>query len=185
MIDYRKLSTKDGFRNDKKKRTVTIMGDSMVNNVKAHKLKKRMNSNERVYVKAFPGATTEDMCDYVRPSLKRNPDLIVLHVGTNNLRSESPAKRIAEDIIKLALNMKSNTNDVMVSGIVDRSDDVKLSAKALQVNDILNEECKMHSLHYICNKNIDSGKHLNGGGLHFNHIGTAIFAKNLLESINI
>ena len=65
----------------------------------------------------------EDMLDYVRPTMKRSPDLIVLHAGTNNLRDGEPAKTIAEKVMKLSLEMKNEANDVMVSGFIVRSDD--------------------------------------------------------------
>ena len=32
----------------------------------------------------------EDMSDYLMPSLRRKPSEIILHVGTNNLKSSEP-----------------------------------------------------------------------------------------------
>ena len=132
-------------------------------------MKKRLNSSDRVYVKSFPGATVEDMADYVRPTMKRSPDLIVLHAGTNNLRDEEPARRIAENIMKLALDMKKESNDVMVSGLIARSDNADLQQKLLEVNKLLDEECKRYDLCFINNDNICATQHLNGGGLHLNY----------------
>ena len=37
-----------------------------------------------VKVRSFAGATIEDMYDYLKPILKKCPDNIILHVGTNN-----------------------------------------------------------------------------------------------------
>jgi hypothetical protein len=157
----------------------------MVKDLKAHKMKRRMNSNERIYVRSFPGATVEDLEDHVKPTMRHSPDLIVLHAGTNNLRSEMPAKRIAENIMKLALEIKSDTNDVMLSSLICRSDDVNLNQKLLDVNRHLQEECNRYSLVFINNNNIDASKHLNGGGLHLNFDGTLALSRNLLDSIKI
>ena len=148
-------------------------------------MKKRLNSSDRVYVKSFPGATIEDMADYVRPTMKRSPDLIVLHAGTNNLRDEGPAKRIAENVMKLALEMKNESNDVMVSGLIARADDVDLHQKLLEVNKVLDEECKRYGLCYINNRNISATQHLNGGGLHLNYQGTSLLASNFIDHIKL
>ena len=145
-------------------------------------MRKGMKSNEKVFVKSFPGATIEDMGDYVRPTMKHNPDLVVIHAGTNNLRSDAPANQIADDIIKLAMQVKGNDNDVMVSGLTTRVDG--LSKKAQEVNLALVDECSKYSIHFINNQNIE-GCHLNGSGLHLNYKGTVLLANNFLEAIRI
>ena len=157
----------------------------MINNVKPHKMKNRLNSSDRVYVKSFPGATVEDMADYVRPTMKRSPDLIVLHAGTNNLRDEVPARTIADNVMKLALEMKNEANDVMVSGLIVRSDDENLNQKLLQVNKVLDEECKRYDLCFINHDNISATQHLNGGGLHLNYQGTSLLASNFIDHIKL
>ena len=157
----------------------------MVKDVKAHKMKRRLNPNEKIFVRSFPGATIEDMADHVKPSMRHSPDLVVLHAGTNNLRSEVPAKRIAENIMKLALEMKNDANDVMISSLICRSDDESLHQKSLEVNKVLLEECNRYSLVYINNNNIDSSKHLNRGRLHLNYDGTVVLSKSFLDCIRI
>ena len=127
----------------------------------------------------------EDMADYVRPTMKRSPDLILLHAGTNNLRSEEPAKCIAENLMKLALNMKGDENDVMISSLIARSDDEDLQQKLLEVNKVLEAECKRYDLCFINNSNICPTQHLNGGGLHLNYKGTVLLASNFIEHIKL
>ena len=51
-------------------------------------------------VKAFPGATVEDMFDYIKPTIKHHPEEIILHVGTNDLKN-SDARKVAERIVDL------------------------------------------------------------------------------------
>ena len=62
------------------------------------------------------------MFSYVQPSKEFNNDLVILHCGTNDLRSEKPPLEIANEIMDLALEVKTNLNEVMVSGIVPRRD---------------------------------------------------------------
>ena len=65
--------------------------------------------NERIFVKSFPGSTIDCMKDYIKPSLKYDPDAIIIHVGTNDLRTEKEPTQIADEFINLALAVKCNT----------------------------------------------------------------------------
>ena len=70
------------------KRTTVILGDSIIKDIEAPKVKGSLTNDEKVYVKCFPGATTDHMKSYVIPTKTFfNNDLIILHCGTNDLRS--------------------------------------------------------------------------------------------------
>ena len=45
------------------------------------------DNNEKVVVKHFSRSTNADMMIYIKPLLKCNPDRFIIHVGTNDLRS--------------------------------------------------------------------------------------------------
>ena len=87
------------------KKTVVILGDSIVKNVQGWKLPN--NSSSKSLVKAFPGAKVDDMLHYVKPMLIHHPDEIIIHVGTNDVKHSSP-KTIAEHITDL-VNVLSPT----------------------------------------------------------------------------
>lgn len=162
-------------------RSTTIIGDSIVKGIKSYEMRKRIYKGDKIYVKSFSGATTECMRDYVKPSLKFNPDLIILHTGVNNLRSNKSPNVIAEDIVNLACDIKNNSNDVVISGLVGRSDN--LDFKLQQVNDILITKCTERNLLYIDNSNITL-QHLNST-MHLNYKGTCQLASNFLSYINV
>ena len=63
-----------------------ILGDSMVKGVGGHLLTGSINRTFVVKARLFSSAKTIDMEDYTA-STKRdfNPDLYILHVGTNDL----------------------------------------------------------------------------------------------------
>ena len=72
-------------------------------------------------VKPFPGATTKDMEDYIKPILRKDPENIIIHVGTNDVNSKEP-RLTAEGIVNLALQIEGvapNTN-IAISGLVSR-----------------------------------------------------------------
>ena len=47
----------------------------------------------------FPGATTQDMHDYIKPHSKKPPDNVTLHVVTNNTSRKS-GKSVLEKILE-------------------------------------------------------------------------------------
>ena len=162
-------------------RTITVLGDSIVKDCKPYKMKHKLPVNEKLYVKSFSGATIEDMVDYSKPTVRRKPDLIILHAGSNDLRGEKTPDNISADIMKLALELKTDTNDVMVSSLVSRAD--SLNAKGAEVNLKLKAECERYSIMFIDNSNILANRHLNGSGLHLNYKGTVTLANNFLNHI--
>ena len=74
------------------------------------------------------------MTEHVKPTLRDiNPDHIILHAGTNDLRTENTASQIAKATIDLATSLKNDGNTVTVSGSVPRRID-DLNNKANEVN---------------------------------------------------
>ena len=57
---------------------------------------KKIQTNCKVFMKTFSGATVSCMEDYVKPSLRNLPDHFILHVGTNDLSSDKSPHEIAE-----------------------------------------------------------------------------------------
>ena len=52
------------------------------------------------------------MEDYKRPSMRDEPDQFNLHVGTYDLNSELSSESTAELIVKLAMLLKTELNNV-------------------------------------------------------------------------
>ena len=52
-----------------------------------------------------------------------NPDVYLLHVGTNDLSSNKSPEQISLDILNLANSLKLDNNTVIVSSIVPRDDE--------------------------------------------------------------
>ena len=112
--------TENGVIN--RKRSILIMGDSMIKDIDQSKVRKGLHNNEKVYIKSFPGATTNHMKSYTNPSKEYNNDLVILHCGTNDLRSNKHPEEIAKEITDLAVDLKTENNDLMVSSIAPRHD---------------------------------------------------------------
>ena len=70
-----------------------------------------------ILVKPFLGARTKAMNHYVSPDLEKKPDIVILHTGTNDLKSVSSPEEITNQITSLALSMKEKGHQIAVSGI--------------------------------------------------------------------
>ena len=180
--------SQDGFNEVKRKRnnnkrSITIIGGSIVKDVKAYEMRKSLPNNVNVYVKSFSGATVDCMNSYVQPSMKFNPNVVILNTGTNDLRSKKQPEQIADDILNLALSVKSDDNEIVISGIVPRND--SLNPKGIAVNNFLKQKLPQNNIPFIDNENINPKMHLNNGGLHPNYKGVAILANNFIEYIKL
>ena len=75
-----------------KKGTTLIDGDFILSGLKESK----MSQKRLIKVRTFPGATIQDMKFFVVPHLKKKPDNITIHVGTNNAPHSSPYEMFHE-----------------------------------------------------------------------------------------
>ena len=163
----------------KSKPSVVIAGDSMVKYINGWKV---CPHNSSTQVKSFPGATVNDMSHYIKPSLERKPDEIILHVGTNDIKFKE-AREIAEKVVDLGREIQNESPDtkVTISSIINRSDD-SLNSKIKEVNKIVAKFAKQNHWTFLSNANINKG-HLNSRGLHLNPEGTKILASNFISHI--
>ena len=79
-------------------------------------------------MKFFSGAKTKDMKSRVIPTVEQKLDNIMLHTGTNDLKTIDSPEEITMGTLNLAMTCGADTNSVFISGIVPRSD--KLNEKA-------------------------------------------------------
>ena len=162
----------------KTKKSVFILGDSMVKKVNGFYLTKDIKHKFLVKVRSFSSAKTRCMYDHAKPTIREvNPEHIILHVGTNDLNSEKTASQISNSIIHLANSLKNETNNIHVSLIVPRNDN--LNNKVNEVNNRLINMCEQRNIKIINHSDtIDRSRHLNESHLHLNRYGTVEFAKN-------
>ena len=69
------------MHNNVNKKRVTVI-DSMVKFVKSENLS---DENYIANIRTNPGCTAEDVADYIKLIIRRKPDIILVHTGTNDL----------------------------------------------------------------------------------------------------
>ena len=161
-----------------KKPTISIVGDSMLRNVRKQAFNREIRHFSS-YVKTFPGATVEHMKSYLEPTISMQPDGIIILCGTNNLRREAPHET-ANKIIKLAVDTKKRVKNVAVSAIIRRADSEELEWKRKQVNHLVEQGLKTSEINFIRHDNIQNG-HLDSWGLHLNTNGSNILTGNFID----
>ena len=81
------------------KRNIAIIGDSMLSGLNAKGLIK--NKTDKVKVYTHSGATTDDLIDHINPILRKDPDVIIVHGGTNDITNNVNTIENTEKLIQL------------------------------------------------------------------------------------
>ena len=98
--------------------------------------RKHSSARRIVKVRSFPGATTVDLFDFCKPSARKKPDAVIVHVGTNNL-GNLDENAIARNILEITQTIKkiSPETKVIVSQLIDRYDKEELKDMVVFVNE--------------------------------------------------
>ena len=81
-----------------------------------------------------------------------NPECIVLHCCTNDLRQNTSAVEIGQKILELVLSCKSDSSNILSLELINYMSS-KLNAKAAQVNSFLKNECGKINTCFVNNSN--------------------------------
>ena len=161
----------------KQKLHITIVGDSMMNGIND----KGLSRDHHVTVRKHPGATSEDIKDYIKPPARRKPDVMIIHCGTNDLtKKDADTVQCLRDAISTIREIAPNTK-IALSNVVTRTDGKKKSDLLKEVES-LNRKIKALSIEekvlIIDNTNLDETC-LGKKGLHLSKRGNAMLAKTL------
>ena len=172
----------DAQQNNRKKPSVTILGDSIVKHVEVQRVQQSLQYKQRIYVKNFNGADIQDMNDFAKPIIRKTPDKVILHIGTNEIaKKNKEAEQIAREIYDLAQDIEARNITVAISELTPRADSEQNQVKNAAVNVELGRLCTSGRIPLIKHNNIDATKHLNGSRLHLNNHGTSLLAGNYIK----
>ena len=124
------------------------------------------------------------MSDFLKPTGRKQPDKLIIHAGTSDLRRSNP-NEVADRIVELAENLKKDCihSEVVISSSVTRCDGEDVVEKVNEVNTILKSNCVKSNLAFLDNSNINRS-HLNSRGLHLNRNGTSVLQANIFNFLN-
>ena len=113
------------------------------------------------------------MYDHIKPTQRNfQPSVYILHVATNDLPTDMTPEEIFEKVITFSKHLKSENNEVVVSGTVPRGDPYKEKAEA--VSKILKDTCTKENMH----SNTNVKWHLNKSDLDLNDNGISAIVRN-------
>lgn len=93
-----------------------VLRDSVVKHVQGWRLNERMRSS--IPIRSISRATTKAIKYHLKGCLEDfSPDVIILHHGAKDLKSNSTSKDIAIDVVNLALSLKNKKTTVYVSSL--------------------------------------------------------------------
>ena len=136
-----------------------------------------VSRDNSLIIRCHPGATTDDIIDYVCPTARKKPDMIIIHTGTNDIENKVNALQKVRKVITTIKEIDVNNEIQMAfSSVIDR-DDQDFEEEIKEIKRKLENFCKGKGIKFINNNNID-GSCLNRSKLHSNKSGTAQLVKN-------
>ena len=165
---------------EREKKKITIIGDSMLNGINDRGLN---NKKRKVCVKNHPGANTEDILDHLKPALRRNPDLIIIHSGTNDIMDDNDTIKFLDKAVELSRKECPKTKVAISLPIMRKDKDGKYTRKVRDLKRKIQKHCMDENIPFIDNDNI-SQDGLGMKGLHLNRKGNSQLARNFIDFIN-
>ena len=99
----------------------------------------KLSSNRDIKERFFPGAKTEDLMFHLILNLKKNPDNIIIHIGTNAApyKNENVCYEELKQIKDLIIGHHRDCKNIFVSCPIVRTDNKKANNFLKKYIDIL------------------------------------------------
>ena len=72
-------------------------------------------------MKVNPGADTQDIVDHMKPAIRRKPDTLIVHTGTNDITSDTGTQKFLDEAVNL-LKTESPQTEFVISLPTIRTD---------------------------------------------------------------
>ena len=111
------------------KRTINFIGGSLLKGVNPYNLKHTVKKSDKLYVQSYRGARTSAMKHHAKASQEYSSNIYLVHAGTNDLKLQKTPGEIADDILEIGSLLKNDDNQVFISSILTRRDNLKEKGK--------------------------------------------------------
>ena len=163
--------------NKRKKIRVEYWVILMLNGVQEKGLNK--NADINIKIRKYPGASSTDILGHIRPSLRKEPDQIIIHAGIKDLTNDHNYLNNVKKIVEIVRETCKNT-ELSFSSLICRNDLKDIDEKVKKTNAHLENYCKQQNLVFIDNSNLNKSD-LNSRGLHLQERGSSKLARNFLD----
>ena len=82
-----------------------------------------ISGSHTVKVRPNPGASTHDLLDYVKPTMRKRPKALVIHTGPNDIQQEINAMKMVKKLVLVIKGIDSEKEtEIIFSGLIQRED---------------------------------------------------------------
>ena len=125
-------------RNKNSRRHILIIGDSMMKHINGPGISK----NDQAQVKTHPGATTDDITDYIKPNIRQKPDIVIVQSGTNDQTKDVNTMNRVRKVVAVVKEIDTEGKIKLgLSGIVARGD-INKEEDIVSTNNRFEKYCK-------------------------------------------
>ena len=104
----------------KVKKNIVVIGDSITKKVNG----RHVSCGDSLKIRPRPGASTEDLLDHIKPAVRKNPDIVVIHTGTKDLQNNcNIVKKAKKLIIATKETDKDNSIKIAFSSMINRENE--------------------------------------------------------------
>ena len=83
-----------------------------------------VSRGDLVKTRPYPGASTEDLINHIKPAIRKNPDIVVIDTVTNDLQNNYNIVKKARKLVSAVKEIdKDNSVKIAFSSIMNREDD--------------------------------------------------------------
>ena len=107
-----------------------IVGDSMIKHVNG----REASRDDSVKIRCHPGATTDDIMDYVRPTTLKKPYKIIIHTGTNDIQNKVSTLQKVRKVITIIKETDVNNEEQIAFSVVIHRDDQDFEEEIKEIN---------------------------------------------------
>ena len=110
------------------KKNIVVIEDSMIKTVNGGDVSR----GDLVKIRPHPGTSMEELNDHIKPAIRKNPDIVVIHTGTNDLENNCNIVKSAKELVSAVKEIdKDNSLKVAFSIIIN------LKMKILKIRSIM------------------------------------------------
>ena len=112
-----------------------------------------ISKDHDVKVRPQPRCKTEDIEDHFKPILRKNPDAITIHSGTNDAKNDKPTKKKKKKKVIKQIEYTNPEIQVIISGLIHR-EDREINDETASISNQLESYCCSKSVLFVNNDNM-------------------------------
>ena len=112
-----------------------------------------ISKDHNVKVRPQPRCKTEDIEDHFKPILRKNPDAITIHSGTNDAKNDKPTKKKKKKKVIKQIEYTNTEIHVIISGLIHR-EDREINDETASISNQLESYCCSKSVLFVNNDNM-------------------------------